>query len=391
MFRFIYPSHWFYSLVILIGISVLVPGCKTSSSSTFPASVQKELRSVLETQREESGFAGLMLAVQGPDEETWMGATGEAIRAGSSGSSTSAQQAVPMNTAYHSRIGSITKTFTATLILLLHEQHELDLDDTVADWFGTGFYPGADNVTIRQLLNMTAGLVNYAGTDAFDLVYDADPFHAFTDMELVNFSRTSPSPMSFAPGAGWEYSNTNYILLGLIAEHATGKTYAQMIREHIFLPAGLTESYVPANGNNTIPAPCVHGYMDDTDMTAADPSIASFAGNIISTLPDMLRWAKVHGTGSLLSQASRDEMFTWVSVADGTPCSDMDFGYGAGTLNMKGAKGHNGSVPGYQSFFYTYKGYRFAALANTTGADIGAINTLFEETARVFFPEAVFH
>ncbi|HEV2310531.1 MAG TPA: serine hydrolase domain-containing protein, partial [Acidimicrobiia bacterium] len=147
------------------------------------------------------------------------------------------------------RVGSITKTFTGTLILQLVDKGKLRLDDTVQRWFPQ--LPDARNITIRELGNMSSGIDTYTNDPTFQQAYFADPTRVWTPEELVA-AGTSLSRL-FPPGHGFFYSNTNFVMLGLIIEQLTGKPYAQVLSTNILRPLGLKHTIFPET--TVIPAP----------------------------------------------------------------------------------------------------------------------------------------
>jgi D-alanyl-D-alanine carboxypeptidase len=156
-------------------------------------------------------------------------------------------------------------------------------------------------------------------------------------------------PPSFPPGTGWEYSNTNYVMLGLIIEAVTGQEIRVVLQEQILDPLGLSNTSFPAQDDDSIPAPyargrTVQGQPDGqtADATNWNPSWAWTAGQMISDLDDMHVWARVLGTGELLSPELQAQREQWVTIGP-------DAYYGLGIANFSGWLGHNGELPGYNS------------------------------------------
>lgn len=132
------------------------------------------------------------------------------------------------------RIGSITKTFTATVVLQLVDEHKLGLDDPVSTYLPA--VPNGSNITVRQLLNMTSGLFNYTEDDGFNQMWDAQPGWVWADAELL--AAAFAHPPYFPPGKGFHYSNTNYELLGMIAAKLGGAPLAELMKHRIFDSSG---------------------------------------------------------------------------------------------------------------------------------------------------------
>jgi D-alanyl-D-alanine carboxypeptidase len=176
------------------------------------------------------GAPGAIVGVWGPD--------GSYVRAfGVSDKATGA----PMKADFYSRIGSETKTFTVTGVLQLVDQGKLGLDDPIAKYIDG--VPEGDKITLRQLARMQSGLFNYSSSPAFQQAMFADPRHAFTPQELLNFAFAQPN--EFPPGEGFQYCNTNTILLGLVVEKVSGQPLHDYIRDHILTPLGMSHTSFP--------------------------------------------------------------------------------------------------------------------------------------------------
>ena len=228
------------------------------------------------------------------------------------------------------RIGSLTKTFTATVLLQLDADGVLSLDDTVEDWL-PGLVRGQGNdgrkVTLRHLLNHTSGIFNYNRDEGFLAKFTGESFlvHRYdgaTPEELVGIGLSHP-PL-FAPGTGWAYSDTNYILAGLVIEKATDDDYADQVERRIIEPLGLHSTIVPGS-SPALPRPHGRYYSklyDDTpsatvhDVTEFNPSVAGAAGEIISNTRDVNRFFGALLRGELLPRQQMKEMFKAVPVVE---------------------------------------------------------------------------
>lgn len=252
----------------------------------------------------------------------------------------------PMRTDFYSRIGSVTKTFTATAVLQLVDRGKVGLDDPISRYVDG--VPAGNSITVRQLATMRSGLADYSETESFARAAAADPTRDFTARELLDWSFAEPP--NFRPGAKWQYCNTNYILLGLLIENAAATTLADYLAEHLFGPLGLKHSSFPTGPR--FPEPHARGYTDpiDGDGPALDgtdfsASMTGAAGAIISTLDDMRVWVPSVAQGTLISPAMQRERLSTASGSDLPPGTS----YGIGLLSTAGWVGHNGSVPGYQT------------------------------------------
>ncbi len=275
----------------------------------------------------------------------------------------------PVDTVEHIRIGSNTKTMTGTVILQLAQEGKLALTDPVSKYRPD--VPNGDNITIEQLLDMRSGLFNYTETVELNQTLDDDPQKQWKPEELLALGFANPP--YFPPGQGYHYSNTNIVLLGLIAESLDGKPLAQIFRSRLFGPLGLTGTSFPDTADSTIPAPHSQGYVYGTnmetltdpalppamqaaakdgslqpnDVTDVNPSWAWAAGAGISTADDLVTWVQALVGGQLLNpdlQARR-----LASVQPTSPDSGAAQ-YGWGIAKMGPMFGHTGELPGFNSF-----------------------------------------
>ncbi|MEF2979130.1 serine hydrolase domain-containing protein [Subtercola sp. YIM 133946] len=278
----------------------------------------------------------------------------------------------PVSLDDHIRVGSNTKTWTGTVILQLAQEGRLALTDPVSKYRPD--VPNGDNITIEELLNMRSGLFNYTETYQLNHDLDVDPGKVWNPEELVAMGLALPP--YFAPGTGFHYSNTNTVLLGLIAQQLDGKPLQQIFQDRLFTPLGLTNTSFPASDDASIPAPYSNGYMytDNVqtlatatlpadllaqaqagtllpnDFTATNPSWAWSAGAGISTIGDLATWVEAlgGGTGDLLNADMQQQRMQSVI---GVPNSAGGAGYGWGIARMGPIfYGHTGELPGYNSY-----------------------------------------
>ncbi|WP_258408576.1 serine hydrolase domain-containing protein [Streptomyces hygroscopicus] len=264
----------------------------------------------------------------------------------------------PIQSDEHFRVGSQTKTFTATVVLQLVEEGRVSLDAPIEDYLpgvvtGNG-YDGT-RITVRQLLQHTSGIAAYSPSPGIEMP-DANPDGTYDLAELVRhgLSRGTAS----APGSGFTYSNTNYWILGMLIEKVTGKPVHRAVTERVIEPLGLADTVFPAPGDRALPAPAVNGYHGVRvgsfylwfPAVSYDPSLYSSAGAVISTLEDLTAFYQALTAGKLLSPESLAEM------RDVRPVGDAGAGYGLGLirsvkLSCGGvAWGHDGGVPGYMTY-----------------------------------------
>ncbi|WP_405778466.1 serine hydrolase domain-containing protein [Streptomyces sp. NBC_00859] len=281
------------------------------------------------------------------------------------------QRQTPVRGDSRFRIGSMTKTFVATVVLQLVGQHRVALDAPVERYLpGVVRGPGGDGrvITVRQLLQHTSGLPDYLTyLSPQDILKDPLAHHDARD--LVNMALANP-PAFPTPGAGWKYSNTNYLLAGMLIEKVTGHTYGEEIRRRVIRPLGLRATSVPGD-SPAILGPHPRGYARPgsdaplMDVTAINPSVAGASGEMISSASDLNRFLGALVGGRLLRPAQLKQMMT----PPPNLASDGRY-YGLGlerwTLPCGGVYwGHGGDIFGYETLGgATADGRRATAMVN---------------------------
>jgi D-alanyl-D-alanine carboxypeptidase len=327
-----------------------------------------DLDAALEKSFKESDAPGVVAAVQTPDY-TWVQAQGVADRASGE----------PMTPDVHHRIGSVTKTYTATLLLQAADKGLLSLDDTI-DQYVKGV-PNGDEITLRQMSNMTSGIASYTEDEQWAKEWLSDPRRVWQPEELARIG-IKKSPL-FEPGTGWFYSNTNYVLLGLVLEKVTGKPIGDLYREQIIEPLSLKNTSFPEPSDSSIPEPHAQGYTlqgrssgeKPTDSTDWSPSEAWTAGQMISTVDDLLVYGRALGTGKGLLSAEQQSERLGSFVSDVPPLDQPplkgDLAYGIGLGKDHGWVGHNGEIPGYNTYLF-YHPELDAVVAVEVNSDISS-------------------
>ncbi|MGW2635424.1 serine hydrolase domain-containing protein [Streptomyces sp. NPDC001348] len=284
----------------------------------------------------------------------------------------------PRSAADRYRVGSITKTFVATVLLQLEAEGRLSLDDSVEKWLpGVVHGHGHDGrgITIRQLLNHTSGIFNYTADKDFARTYFTKDgffrhrYDTLTPRQLVAIAmRHKPD---FAPGTSWNYSNTNYVIAGMVIKSVTGRSYAQEIARRVIGPLRLTATSLPGTKAG-LPSPSsrAYGKLAETttgptyDVTRLNPSIASSAGEMISDSADLTRFYSALLRGRLLPPQQLKEMKTTVRV-EGAP----NIRYGLGLMDTTlpcgvHVWGHDGGIHGSSSSATTTADGRHALAFN---------------------------
>jgi D-alanyl-D-alanine carboxypeptidase len=268
----------------------------------------------------------------------------------------------PMGPELHFRAGSLTKSFVAAVVLRLVAEGRLSLSDTLERRL-PGILPYGDQVSIRQLLNHTAGVPhNWVPVEETLYASPQGRLHAWTPQELI--ALVANRPPDFPPGSSWSYSNTGYILLGLIVEAATGNPLDRELDRWVFEPLGLRGTWLPTHATD-IPSPASRGYslprspsgdvLDGPllDVTVQDPSWAWAAGGLVSNLQDLVRFFRALLGGRLLPPGLLAEMRTTVAVPPGSIPLPLYDRYGLGLLEVATPAGRLvgqlGGIPGFLS------------------------------------------
>jgi len=296
------------------------PAPASTALSALDNALAAELQQLLEVTVADGSAPGAVLAVSVPGYATWTGASGVADVA----------TQAPMEPTTQIRIASSSKLFTAVVVLQLVEEGQLALDAPIATYL-PDLLPAGDTITVRQLLNHTSGLYDYL--EDRDLIAEAyrDPEHAWTPDELVAYA--ARFPLSFRPGArgAWNYSSTNYVILGMLVEQRTGNPLAVEFRRRILDPLGLAQTvFTP---DEPIPGVLAHGYSDNVDLSDAPMTVAFGTASIVSTAGDLQRFAEALFTGALLKPESLAEMEQFV---DGRGQYGMpELAYGLGVMRNR--------------------------------------------------------
>ena len=286
----------------------------------------------------------------------------------------------PMARDLYMRIGSTSKTFTVTAILLLADQGKLGLDDPI-DRYVTGV-PSGNQITLRQLAAMRSGLYNYTDDTNQDL--SQQPFRQWAPRELLEIA--GRHPLLFPPGSAFDYSNTNTVLLGMVVEKVSGQSLASYIEQNILQPVGMTRTVFPAGAE--MPSPHARGYfkMPDgkvVDATDWNPSWGWASGNMISSLDDMRVWTRDFAMGKLLSPAmkrERDRFLPAPQEGDGAL-------YGLAIENQNGWAGHNGNIMSYMVYPYYLPSERITMVVLlNSGVDVPGSWAMMQDITRIITP-----
>ena len=279
---------------------------------------------------------------------------------------------VPVKPATIFQSGSVGKQFTSAAIMMLVEEGKIGLDDSLPKYF-----PDAPatwrGVTIRELLSHTSGLSEYASDSMTKPGGPLDIRLAFTEAQFVKIIETFP--IEFAPGEGWEYRNTNYLLLGAIIRKATGNFYGDVLQERIFKPLGMTSTRIISEAdiipNRAAGYQLVEGKLTNQDWVS--PSFNTTAdGALYFNVLDLAKWdAALYGT-QLLKRSSLDTMWTVARLKNGQPnAHHYGFAWAIDSVNGHRVIEHSGSWQGFESYITRYVDDRVTVvvLMNLGGAD----------------------
>jgi len=345
--------------VALIGLS----SCQRQQESALKPIDKAALQTMVDTTARELLIPGALVVLRTPQGEftvsygtTLLGATS------------------PPAADTHFRIASNTKTMTAAVIVLLAQEGKLSLNDPVSKYVPG--VPNGDNITITELLNMRSGLYDYTSDPIISKTIDTDPAKVWTPAEVLAIAFAHPP--NFSPGKQYEYNNTNYALLGLVAEKVDGKPLAQIMHDRWFGPLNMQNTELPSSTVNTIPKPYSHGYLYGSssvalvgeppyspeiqaaaragtllpkDYTNVNHSFASAAGGVISTANDLAIWIKALVGGKVLNADYQRRWFDSLQPEDPSKPNGQKYGYGIVQLSWgpNTIYFHGGETPGYNS------------------------------------------
>lgn len=317
------------------------PRLRPGAEAPLAAADAAAFRAALDRVRPAFGVYGAQFAVSLDGSRGWSGADG-VQRDGRS----------PLTVATPQVIGSVTKTFTAALVLELVDEGRLRLDDPLARYLPQSARI-ADGVSVRQLLNHSSGVADLYYPLQASLV--AQPARAWTPQEVL--SRIGPA--WFKPGSEWAYSNTNYVLLGLLIERITGQPAGDALTSHLFAPLGLDQTRLMVGADRP---PGL--------LPASWASVFWTAGGVRSTAADLARWGDALYAGDLLTPAARRQMLSF---------NDHDYGLGARRLTLDGhpGYGHTGMLATYSAILVRLPQQKItmALIANRSEVDVAAMLT----------------
>ena len=341
--------------------------------------LRASLDSALLAQREQKRIPGLNAEIIFPDGSRWSGAAGLA----------DIDRNLPATAETTFVVGSITKTFVTAAVMDLQEDGELSIDDRLSDWVPD--FPNAENITLAMLMSHTSGLFDYFQHADYNLRVFNEPDHEWTAQEILNdFSRNPYCD----PGACYQYSNTNFVLLGMVVERETRQELSEVLRERFFDPLELDDTYSQCEAPP--PPGSARGYLvrperavgldDGTDYrpTTSAATVACAVGDIVSTSTDLADWARAVYGGTLLEAESVALM------TDYTDYSRESYGMGTRTRVIDDVRlfGHTGSLRGFDAAMWHAPDVDLTMVVLTNRGRIDA-NPIIDALAAVALPYAV--
>ncbi|MBV7334832.1 beta-lactamase family protein, partial [Chloroflexi bacterium TSY] len=270
------------------------------------------------------------------------------------------------------RLGSVTKQFTAMAILLLEEQGKLDVQDRVCAYL-EACPDGWTNITIHQLLVHTSGIPNFTSMSGF---HKLKKEHS-TPLQTMAFFKDEP--LSFVPGEKWAYSNSGYIVLGVVLEQAAGVPYAAFLQEHIFEPLQMSDS-----GYEQSDSELAVGYRGRSEALFIDMSVPHAAGGLYSTVEDLYRWDRALYTNELVSDELLDKMFTPHALIPDSEGFGYGYGWGIGEQFDRLIVDHDGAIDGFASYIGRYPEEQVVIIILSNDENLHP-NIISEQLAQMIF------
>lgn len=304
----------YHKLLAVLAIGIIASMTLLSARSKNPETNHDTLSSVkiqslqkaLEQYRTKYHIPGISVSIIMPNSDKVLTLT-------SGVKNIKSKEAVTPDTLF--QICSITKVYTAVLIHQLMGEGKLTLSQTVGDWFPQ--YKQWEKVTIKQLLNMHSGIPSFTENKQFNAVWQKKPTKSWIPAEELDYVKDKP--LLYQPGTNWNYSDTNYILLGMLVKKASGKPYAQMLKQNIIEPLHLKQTfYIPREYTKAELNKMATGYSkDNKDVMNVNMSQAGAAGAIVATTKDTAKFFNAIFTGRLLKPKELKAMLVPYSIKSG--------------------------------------------------------------------------
>lgn len=349
---------------LVVATALAVVGCSAPAPAALKSIDAADLQTVVKNAAAALRVPGALVLLQTP-QGTFIAKAG----------TTELGTTSPPQPDTHFRIASNTKTMTSALILLLAQDGKVTLDDPITEY--VPHVPDGNAITLADLLTMRSGLYCYTFAPELSAQLDADPAGPWTPAQVLAIAFAHPP--NAPPGTTYDYCNTNYALLGLVAEKAGGSPLAEQFHRRLFGPLGMDDTTLPAAGDTSLPEPYSHGYMygktlyalvdepypadlvtaaragtlQPIDYTHQNPSYATAAGGAISTADDLAIWMRALVTGTVFDDQFTQRWRESLRPEDPDHPDGQQYGYGI-SYQRFGPRAamyyHGGELPGFNSF-----------------------------------------
>lgn len=375
----------------------------TQVEMTRTARIQAALETWVAERAPVEGITGITAYISfgdpGPAIEAFAGKVGRAPQ----------DPPVRQNTLF--QMGSTSKSFTVALILKLEAASKLSIDDTIGKWLPQ--YPAWSNVSIRRLLNMTSGIPNYSETETISRAWVNDPTRDFTPEELIKI--VYPTGTDDLPAStGYHYSNTNYILAGMIAAKVTGRSYRDLVHEMVIAPFELDSTFYESG---TYPKAVIdrlaHGYFENPacanyqpnckvswnlplmgrDVRSMSTSWAQAAGGAVANARNVDHWMRAVFEGHVVPSKQQAEWMALISTKTGKPITDVSaadprgfsLGLGKAILGPIGAHWYyQGETLGYRTLYVWFKNENLMITLQTNSQPAANVDKLHEVLGTIY-------
>jgi len=369
-------------LSIIISLLFMTGGCQCTGPKPalqLPSKLVTQLDHLIESEMLSKNLPGVVVGVWIPDRGNYLKTFGKANLA----TNTKRQIDDPF------RIASITKTFTATVVLSLVDDDLLSTSDSLSKYLPD--FPNAENITIRNLLRMRSGIVDYANASILSEWYN-DVYKNYPLDTLIESMASNGNEFTVA-GQQTVYCNGNYTILAKVAEIASGRNFAYLVNEKVLLPLNLKSSSYPEPDNHTLGGNN-RGYSWENaasrfaDKTEMNTSCGNAAGAIISNMNDLAKYARALYKGTLLSEETQQKRLE-TEIFKGAP---PFLQYGEGILKQGEFYGHNGTIFGFSTEMFYLPAEDAVIVINVNRLDMDDKSwsgELFAEISRLLFPKHV--
>jgi D-alanyl-D-alanine carboxypeptidase len=358
----------------------VVPASALAAEPALPEDTVSAVEALVETHMRERNLPGVAVGI-------WIPGQGELVAAYGTADLETGRARQPGDPF---RIASITKSFTATAILLLVDQGRLSLDDPLSTWFPQ--IPGADAITVRHLLTMRSGLADYADLQLLEVWY-RDPLAPIGPAEAIRMT-VSQATRFTEPDQVTRYTNGNYVLLAEIVELVSGQDIDAFLRQYVFEPLGMDDTRYPTETTDTQLPGALRGYAWEEeagafrDMTEVNPALPGGAGAMISTLDDLGTYVRAMCGGGLLSPDLQAQRLEGMPLDGAPPFIE----YAQGLLLLGPLCGHNGTIFGFSSEAFYLPSQDATIVLNVNRLDIDDASqstALLLELTKLLFPDEV--